>query len=1026
MTRLTAWTVMLRGIGYRAGRSLVVFVLALLATTAAVLAPVYARAAQQSVLTDALRSAPPDATTLVVAARGTAQESPSAYLDTTEIRRAVDAALAGRAGVADRLERPVAAVDTEVTLVSRDDRLAARLAFRDGVCAHLRLTGRCPTEAGQVAVSERSARAAGIALGDLVDTQLGGSGAGHPHRLRVVGLYTPNDPAEAYWGRTVYFGADPADTGGAAERLDAVFTNAQDDLRLERSAALSTRLEYRLDTAGIALDDVPALREGVRALVNRVRADDLELSTALPSVLADAAADQAAIGRTAPVIAVPLLALCWFVLFGLVAALVEERGPEVALAKLRGFPAGRTVRFGLGEALLLIAAAAPVGLLVGVVVVEVAARFVLAAGTHAQVRPAAFAAAGVALLGAVAAAALAGRGTVRRPVLALLRRVPGRSARRAGVAEGVVVALAAASLVAAVSDRSAPLALLAPPLLAVVAGIATARVLGIWSRLRLPAARRRGRLVTLLSSAHLSRRPAGQRLAVTVTVAVALLAFAATAWDVAAVARRDHAADALGAQRVYTVAADHPDALAAAVARADPGGHTMTVVRTSQRYGDGSVELLGVQAERLPEVAVWRGYDRAALDALARRLHPPVAPALTLTAGDLAVTATVEPPPARPVQLAAVVAAPGGPARTVPLGALVRGPHEYRAALPAGCAQGCRLTGFALARAVPGAEPVTLALSVTGVRTGTAPVPVAFDEAGRWRAGRHPAQTEVTVRPGAALRIEVSSADRGDVLVDYADAPETLPAVLAGTAPADDPHAAEFRFPGLAEQPLAFAVAARGAVLPRAGRHGLLFDLDYAVRAAERGSALADPGALRYEVWASAAAPGDLAARLGAAGVPVLRTETMAGYLDQLGRRAPALGLWLYLLAGATALLLAVGVVVVTAYVGARARGYELAALRVAGVRTGVLRRAVLREYRLLLGVPLLVGLLAGVAGAAVMLPGLPLVTVGTARAVGYRPALGVLPVALGVTVLGFAVAVAAVLRMAGRATPDRLREGLR
>ena len=62
---MTAWSVMLRGIRYRPGRSLGVFLLALVATTAAVLAPAYSRAAQQSVLTDGLRSAPADATSLV-------------------------------------------------------------------------------------------------------------------------------------------------------------------------------------------------------------------------------------------------------------------------------------------------------------------------------------------------------------------------------------------------------------------------------------------------------------------------------------------------------------------------------------------------------------------------------------------------------------------------------------------------------------------------------------------------------------------------------------------------------------------------------------------------------------------------------------------------------------------------------------------------------------------------------------------------------------------------------------------------
>jgi putative ABC transport system permease protein len=207
----------------------------------------------------------------------------------------------------------------------------------------------------------------------------------------------------------------------------------------------------------------------------------------------------------------------------------------------------------------------------------------------------------------------------------------------------------------------------------------------------------------------------------------------------------------------------------------------------------------------------------------------------------------------------------------------------------------------------------------------------------------------------------------------------------------------------------------------------LLFDLDYAVRAAERESHLTDNSALRYEVWAAADAPGDLPSRLGARGVQVVRAETMTGYVDRLGRRAPALGLWLGLFAGVAAILLAVGVVALAVSSGVRGRLYELTALRIAGVPAGVLRRAVLREYRLLLGVPLLVGVLAGVAAAAVMLPGVPLVTVDDpSPPISYRPGTGVLPVAVVVTGLGFAAAVGMALRLLRRATPERVREGKR
>ena len=68
----------------------------------------------------------------------------------------------------------------------------------------------------------------------------------------------------------------------------------------------------------------------------------------------------------------------------------------------------------------------------------------------------------------------------------------------------------------------------------------------------------------------------------------------------------------------------------------------------------------------------------------------------------------------------------------------------------------------------------------------------------------------------------------------------------------------------------------------------------------------------------------------------------------------------------------------------------------------GVLRRAVLREYRLLLGAPLLVGFLAGAVGAVVMLPGIPLVTVGvTGGVLTYRPGSAFCRSRSLVTVLG-------------------------
>jgi hypothetical protein len=254
---------------------------------------------------------------------------------------------------------------------------------------------------------------------------------------------------------------------------------------------------------------------------------------------------------------------------------------------------------------------------------------------------------------------------------------------------------------------------------------------------------------------------------------------------------------------------------------------------------------------------------------------------------------------------------------------------------------------------------------------------------------------------------------------------EAIPVALTGPTPNDDPTASSFTFPGLGDTPQRFSVAGTYPSLPRTGERALLFDLDRAIAAAEAGSGLSDNTRLRYEVWATAAAPSDLAARLAASGLQIFGEESIAAERDRLARGAPALGLGLYLIAGAAAVLLAVTAVLLTAYIGASARRYELAALRATGVRPAVLRRGLLREYAHLLGLPFAVGLAVGVAGALLMLPGIPLVTVGTATGdISYVPGVGALPVAVAATLIGFGFAVAAVLRQVRRATPDQLREG--
>jgi hypothetical protein len=826
---MTPWWVVVRGIRYRAGRSLVLLALIGTAVAATVLAPAYTRAAQESLLADRLAAAHPNALALHVGEDGgTLTEAKARVVAPPHY---------------DTVPVGGASVDTSI---SGD--LDARIAYRDSVCDHLTITsGSCPTGNG-VVVSERSAREHDIGVGDSLE------------HLRVVGLYVPTEPASPYWGRGGYFAEGSTDS--ARPRIDAVFVGSEQALP---PGVRRVELDYAFEAGSVGLDDIHAVRDGVTRFQTTLNAADFDVDTAAVAIVDAIDAELSALARMVPVVAVPLVLISWFVVFLAVAAVAEERSVEAGLAKLRGYERRQVTALGADEPTIIALAAVVLGIVAGVGAVEVIGRWRLGVGVNIAWWPV-YVAAGLSLPLALAIVRLASRRPLRRPALLLLRRVPGRSSRAGVIAEGAAFVLAAAVLVAALADRGSPLALLAPALLAVVAGIVAGRGLKLWSRMRLRRHASRGAITGVLAHAQLARRPGARRVVVTVTVAVALLSFAGAAWDVAAQARADAAMDAVGAHRVLRVSAANPSALVSAVSAA-AGDRAMPVVRVTERYDTATVELLAVDTGRLAGASVWRGRTSSEVDALGRTLRG-------LASGD-------------------------------------------------------------------------------------------------------------------------------------------IPVAVAGTTPADDADAEVFPFPGLGDGAQRYRVVSHVDFLPRASGRALLVDLETAVAAAERGSGVSDNSRLRYEVWAGTDAPADLASRLAGAGVSILDEESVASAQARLAMGAPALALGLGLLAGAVAVCLAVGTVLLTAYLGSRARRHELAALRVTGVRRPVLRRALAREYAHLLVLPGLVGVLVGVAGAALALPGIPLVTANSAAGHVALPAWPqVSIVAAAATMAGLVLAMFAVLRL--------------
>ncbi|MEV0394656.1 FtsX-like permease family protein [Polymorphospora rubra] len=1026
-------SVTLRGIWHRRSRSLIVVLLATIATAAAVVIPAYTRAAQQSVLTDTVSATRPATVGVTVAGR----IGPTAP-DLAAVQASMDAALPGTT-VAEFLDPPIGLLWWQARDGSSKSSAApsrhptlADVVFRTGVCDHLVLTaGGCPRQPGEAVVSTRSAVGTGWQIGQRIEILPPGYEAGLPAiPFTVTGLYELADEQAAYWGNTLYLNGGVLNENGIFT-TDTIFVGAESDV-LAAATTPEPRfaVEYHLRGAGLRLDQVPLVRADLDKLSRDVTTG--EVLSGLPASLDEAAEHQAVLARSVPLIAVPLVLLCWIVLFLVVAALTEERGPEIALGKLRGLRLGQVGFFAVAEPMLLVALATPLGVALGLGLTEAGARAFLADGGHVELRAPVLLAAVAAFAGAVVAAALATRSTVRASVLSLLRRVPPRAPWRAVVVESAVGALALVGLfqVLAGGDRTSPLAYLAPPLLAVVAGLVAARLLTAWARLRGRTAAQRGDVSLLLATAQLARRPATARVVVLMTVAVALLTFAVTIWDVASINRMIAARAEVGAPVVHTVTAADPAALLAAVRAADPDGRrAMAVAWGSQRYADENLRIATVDAPRLGAVAGWPGRDSAQTAALGELLAPAGTdgPAPILVRGpeieaDVDVGQLTQTEPTRLVLLVARGTEP----QVVTLGPVRPGRHTYQGRLD-GCADGCRLLGLSVRRFPTDSTESTVDLTVAALREGGRPLDAGLTDDGAWRAPAElPTGLRLTVRPEAGgLRLTGTSSS-ADLVAQYADDPAAAPVAVAGSPLSADGAPPEFSFQTFGDEITRMRVVDRSLALPDVGRPALMLDLSTVLRQAERDG-LGDLRGWEYQVWTTADAGPDLIAALDAAGVRVTGTRFVEQRHEELGRLAPALALRLYLLAGVVAALLGIGVLLLNIRVGARARLREMAALRLVGVPRTALRRALRREYAVVVAVPLVVGLVAGLGGAALLLPAIPLAEVGAdALEPVYRVGAVWIPTAVAALLAALLLAAASVLRTADRADPRLLREEVR
>ena len=424
-------------------------------------------------------------------------------------------------------------------------------------------------------------------------------------RLTIVGVYEAGDPAAGYWAGREYV------TGGdVAAGREVLFITSETAAWLPYGDALET---VDLVPHAATFTDPGRLRQIISSTAEGALVEEADSSSGIPALLDRVAASRRTLTTGVGVAVVPLVLLCWLVLYLAVTNSAFRRRSEAGLSGLRGVPGWTRWWLSVAEYLVPMLLGAPLGLLLGWLAVTAlsgttAAGWLLPPGADGDGHPAG---AGLrrggggrcarggrgrpvagdrrtgghaAAPGARPARRGAGRpGRTRRGDPGRRRHVPAEHRRRPG-------------------RRGGP----AGPDAHRAGGRAARGAPGHGRRGRAgPAGPAPGRAAPEgWPRVLVARQPGQARLLGLFVVLFALLGFAVTAADVAARARAERVTAELGAARVLDVRPVPARQLLSAVRAADPTGrYAMAVARLP---GDGP-PVLAVDSTRLARVATWSG-----------------------------------------------------------------------------------------------------------------------------------------------------------------------------------------------------------------------------------------------------------------------------------------------------------------------------------------------------------------------------------------------------------------------------------
>ena len=970
----------LRALAWRSAASLTIFAIALIGIGAAAVGPIYLRAVDERVLTERLIQAPANQRDLHL----TQQTIPSSYV----LARHGDIhKLAAEATDPRWFDPPVYSEDAQVSYTHDRVHYLGELAAVDGLCAHLKIvSGKClaPGAKDETLISALAARTAHIGVGDTIQAVSGGES--HPIRLRIVGVVTKRPASGTFWNTWHYFNAFPPPTDSAPGRLDSFFVTHQ-TLAVRADAVTQTlSAQLRLRPAAVHVADVGPLRahlQEVVAAAAKLPPPNPEVGSQLPQVV-DAMQKEMSLSRSLIILpTVQLVLLAILVLYAVVAGSAAVKGPELALARLRGRRPRSVLMQGLAEPVVLVLLAAPAATALAWLVVRLFADRLLGRNVEVLFPLSAVAAAGAAALGAIGAAAVAARRITGSPVGALLRRGTERTGSSVGlaIADAAAVVLALAGLVELLaggvlqSGDTDPLSALAPTLLAIAAAIVALRLLPAAGAVFVRWTRDSRRLAAFLAVRQIVRRPASARSLLLIAVALALATFAVANWSVAGTNRDVRALNQTGAETVLSVQpSDKVYDLRTAVDRADPSGHAMAAALVDV---GNSTPLLAVDTARFTGVATWRSnYSATSLPTLLQTLVPRQSPPpLAFSGQALRLSVDLVEAPSTRVNLTVYVTGADHLQTGYDLGAVQPGQNSYTARLAPVCGTRCRITGISMLPSVAGnrvvgtQSPVRTRANLTAdvLKDGQWRTVPGFDRAASWRNG---GEGTVRLQDGLSVSLAQQSLSAPSPRLEAAHAPSHLPAVLASGTASTYPGstASSVELFGLDGRPQLLNGVLESTTLPQVDRYGAMIDFGLALE-----SMTNIPGrSTQFQVWVAPGAPADLVARLARQGVKVTGVRHASTYRDGLDHSGPAYADGLFLVAAGAAALLSVGAALLSGGITARRRGYEFAALAAVGVPSRTLRRATAAEQGVLIGVGVVVGVAAGIGGSALALPSTP------------------------------------------------------